>query len=147
MSREKTPYNPLHGKRVCPPPATLGPPARLRPRRPRFGAGVLRPPDANALRKLLGRHIASASPPLAALPKRLRLLPLGRRPRRRNRRRPARARSPELVPRGVAALLWRHPAPPRHGRAGADHRPLRHLPHAVPRIIARLRAGPVRPAL
>src|SRR5438046_713407 len=72
-------------------------PAPLRPRhRPlghaaRPGAGLLPAPGADALRELRRRLPAAAPAVAATLSPRLRLLPLGRRPRRRNRRRPARA--------------------------------------------------------
>src|SRR5262245_16304429 len=72
------------------------PPAR----RPRRGLAVLPAAGPDPLRELHRRLAAPAAAALAALPRRLRLLPLGRRPRRRGRRGPAGAGAVGVVARG-----------------------------------------------
>src|SRR5207245_6958892 len=78
----------------------------------------------------------------APLSRRLRLLPLGGRPGRRGRRRPARPEPAALVARGAAALLRRPAPPPGHDRPARHHPPVRHSAPAVPGPACRLRAGP-----
>src|SRR5439155_23039684 len=99
------------------------------------------------LRELHRRVAAVAPPPAAALPRRLRLLPLGRRPGRRGRRGGAGPGPAPLVAPGAAALLRRPAEPPRPGGPASHHPPLPHPPGALPRPALRLRAGPAGPAL
>jgi hypothetical protein len=102
---------------------------------------------ARTLRELHRRLGAAAAPPDPSFSHRLRLLPLGRRPRRRVRRRITRPVALRLVARRVTELL-RWPAAPSclHRLPGHDS-PLPHSAGAVPRSALRLRAGPTRQAL
>src|SRR5436190_9820854 len=82
-------YNPSDAQRLCPRPGPLrtGGPFRARPTG--GGARLLHAAGPHALREFLGRFAAPAPAVVAAVPHGLRLLPLGRRPGRRDRRRPA----------------------------------------------------------
>src|SRR5262249_32349918 len=88
-----------------------------------------------------------AAPPAAPLPRRVRLLPLGRRPGRRSGRRPPRGGIAPLVACGAAGLLrWAGQAP-GDGGSLTDGLPLPHPARALPGSAGRLRAGPAGQAL
>ena len=93
------------------------------------------------------RLAAAAAAAAAAFSRRLRLLPLGRRPGRRGRRRPRALAPAALVAARNCSLLRRPAAPSGHGRPARNHRALRHSAPAVPRSAVCLRAGPARQAL
>src|SRR5262249_51510817 len=99
------------------------------------------------LRKLCRGLAAAAAPAAAPLPRRLRLLPLGRRPRRRDQRRFHGPGAAALVARRIVALLRPPGATPRHGRPARDDPPLLDPAAAIPRPALRLRAGPTCQAL
>src|SRR5439155_11889572 len=114
---------------------------------PGGGACLLCPTGADALRKLRRGDLPAAAAVAASLSQRLRLLSLGRRPRRRDRRRAARRGTAALVAPGTATLLRGRGAASRHDRVATHHREVRHSPPTVPRPAVRLRAGSTRQAL
>ena len=101
-----------------------------------------------ALRELHRRLAAAAAAAGPALPRRVRLLPLVRRPRRRDGRRAGGARPHRVVARRTAARATT--ASPRHPVMVALRETIRRFdipPRAVPEPARRLRAGPAREAV